>query len=198
MKKFDAVVMKVLLYELPVLVLFILSYKALPLEHLAQSNVYAGIWYQIGGCYVFGSWILGALYVSVKLLLSGNFRQIVLTRMTSMRERDEREVVLTGQASKNTMLTTLAILIFLFCLSCLQFSYARVPAEIAVPGNTREVSWGLGFSLTGEDAEAKGTENTPLERVIEYNGLPLSTSVILLGLIGWNIFSYKYYMKKYE
>jgi len=198
MKKFDAIMMKVFLYELPVLVLFILTCMIMPLEKMAQGNFYVNLWYQFGGFYIFGSWLFTAFYISMKLLLAPDFRQLVLAKLTFMRERDEREVGLTGQAAKNTMLTTLAALIFLFGLSCVQFSYARVPAEFAAPGNSKVMSWGIGFSLSSHENETSLNQEQPLDKVIEYNGLPLSTSAILLGLIGWHIFSYNHYMRKYE
>ncbi|MGL6016023.1 MAG: hypothetical protein ACRCZU_08050, partial [Selenomonadaceae bacterium] len=103
MKKFDAIVMKAFLYELPVLVVFILTCMIMPLEKMAQENFYVNLWYQFGGFYIFGSSLLTALYISMKLLLAPNFRQLVLAKLTFMRERDEREVGLTGQAAKNTM-----------------------------------------------------------------------------------------------
>ena len=91
MKKFDATVMKAFLYELPLLVLFILTCMIMPLEKMAQENFYVNLWYQFGGFYIFGSWLLTALYISMKLLLAPNFRQLVLAKLTFMRERDERD-----------------------------------------------------------------------------------------------------------
>ena len=60
------------------------------------------------------------------------------------------------------------------------------------------MSWGMGFSLSSHENETSLKQEQPLDKVIEYNGLPLSTSAILLGLIGWHIFSYNHYMRKYE
>ena len=39
MKKFDAIVIKAFLYELPVLVVFILTCMIMPLEKMAQENL---------------------------------------------------------------------------------------------------------------------------------------------------------------
>jgi len=113
-----------------------------------------------------------------------------------MRERDERESILTGKATKATFLTTLAILIFLFCLSCFQISIYRVPPDRAVDGKTGFVTLGLGFSLLEHEKQARPVDNIPKENILTYRGLPISSESIILILILWQIISYNYSMRR--
>jgi hypothetical protein len=194
MKKFDSILLKVFLYELPVLLVYFISLFVFGLETAAQSNFYAKIWYNLGGCYIFGSWMIVSTYLSCRLMVSEVFRGKVLTKITFLKERDEREVILTGQAAKNTMLTTIAILIFLFCLSCFQVSIYRVPPEQAVDGKSRVLALGLTFDLLENSQQKISQEDVEKENIVSYIGLPISSSAVILGLIGWQIISYNYSM----
>lgn len=195
MKKCDSILLKVFLYELPILMVYFISLFAFGLETAAQSNGYAKVWYDFGGCYIFGSWMIVSTYLSFRLMISEVFREKVLTKMTFLKERDEREVILTGQAAKNTMLTTIAILIFLFCLSCFQVSIYHVPPEQAVDGKDRVLALGLTFNLLEESSQHKNSqEEVEKEDIVSYTGLHISSSTVILGLIGWQIISYNYSM----
>jgi hypothetical protein len=191
MKIFDKIALYVFLGEVPLLILFIVSCQWLALPQLEASNAAAKALYDFGGFVVFGSWAFLAIYFSSKMLLQPSFRKVVLAKITFMRERDEREIFLTGQAAKHTMLTTLAILIFLFCLSCFTFSYDE---------KSHEASWGIGFELTSSNdiANTETNYSTHADGRYSYDGLPVSMQTILAGLIGWQIFSYNYYMKHRE
>lgn len=196
MKKLDSTLLKVFLYELPVLVVYFLSIFAFGLEMAAQSNSYAKVWYDFGGCYIFGSWMIVSTYLSFRLMVSEIFREKILTKMTFLKERDEREVILTGQAAKTTMLTTIAILIFLFCLSLFQVSIYHVPPEQAVNGKSRVVELGLSLNLLESSQQKKSQQDEEKEDIVSYTGLHVSSSIIILGLIGWQIISYNYSMRR--
>ena len=104
--------------------------------------------------FVFALWMVLALYLSVRLILSGPFRDQVMARITFIRERDEREALLTGKATRTTFLMTIALLIFLFVLSCFQVSVYRVPPDKAVDGKTGMITLGLGFSLLEQGSQS--------------------------------------------
>lgn len=196
MKKFDAILLKVFLYELPILVFYAISIAFFGLEIAAEKNVYAKVWYDFGGLFVFGSWMAVSICISIRLIMSSSFRGNVLSKITFLREQDEREIVLTGQAAKTTMLTTLAILIFLFCLSCFQFSVYRIPPEQAVEGKDRVLALGLNFKLL-DDSQQKGSgEDKEKADIISYSALPISSSTVIIGIIGWQIISYNYLMRR--
>jgi hypothetical protein len=127
-------------------------------------------------------------------MVSGRFRDQALAKLTFMKERDEREVALTGKATKTTFLTSLAILIFLFCLSCFQVSIYRVPPDKAVGGKTGFVTLGFGFNLWEGSGQAKADDTLQKKNILSYAGLPVSSSTVILALIIWQIISYNYSM----
>ena len=196
MKKFDAVLLKVFLYELPILVFYAISLAFFGLETAAKENMYAKVWYDFGGLFVFGSWMTVSICISLRLIMSSSFRSNVLSKITFLREQDEREIVLTGQAAKNTMLTTLAVLILLFCLSCFQFSVYRIPPEQAVDGKSRVLTLGLNFKLLDVPQQQGAGADKEKADIISYSALPISSSTVIIGIIGWQIISYNYLMRR--
>ncbi len=195
MKKFDSILLKVFLYGLPALAalaIFAYLYSTGAVNH---DNGYAKFMNSIAG-FVFAVWMTLAIYLSVRLMFSGSFREQVITRITFLRERDEREVILTGKAMKATFLTSLAILIFLFCLSCFQVSIYRVPQDKAVDGKTGFITLGLSFSLLQHEKQDIAENTIPKEHIFTYRGLPISSETIILILILWQILSYNYSMRR--
>jgi hypothetical protein len=195
MKKIDSLLLKVFLYGLPVIAVlsvFAYLYSTGVVNH---DTVYAKFMNSFAGL-VFALWMTLSVYLSVRLMVSGPFREQVIARITFMRERDEREAILTGKATKATFLTSLAILIFLFCLSCFQVSVYRVPPDKAVDGKTGFVSLGLGFSLLEHEKQARIADTIPKENIFTYRGLPISSEAIILILILWQIISYNYSMRR--
>lgn len=186
MKRLDSVLLKVFLCGLPVLAGAVLFNYAFDTGSAAGNLKTI---YNAGG-FLYAAWMLLSVYLSIRLVLSGTFRDRVLARLTFMKERDEREALLTGRATKTTLMTSLAILILLFCLSCFQVSFFKLPPEKALDGKTRGFSLGLNFSLLNNSGE-KGPD-AALNRydVFSYSGLPISSSAVILLLIAWQIVSY--------
>jgi hypothetical protein len=192
MKRLDAIMLKVFLWGLPVLAGWALF------NHIFDTGLAASPMravYNASG-FAYALWMLLSVYLGVRLILSATFRDRVLARLTFIRERDEREALLTGRATKTTLMTSLAILIFLFCLSCFQVSFFKLPPGEALDGKTRGFSLGLKFSLL-KDFEANRTD-TALRRydVYSYDGLPVSSSAIILLLIVWQVVSYNCTMRR--
>lgn len=195
MKKVDSTVLKAFLYGLPaVIILAVFAYPYNP-ETISHASAHIKLLYNFSG-FIFATWMVFAVYLSIRLMVSGAFRDKVLAKLTFIRERDEREVVLTGKAARTTLLTSLAILIFLFCLSCFQVSIYRVPPEKAIKGKTGMVSLGIGFKLL-ENSEQKTPDHTiSRQDIFFYKGLPISSSATILVLIIWQIISYNYSMRR--
>lgn len=196
MSRIDSVMVKAFLYGLPILVLFGIfsySYSTGGIDH--TSGV-ARILNGLAGL-AFAIWMTLSIVISIRLMLSASFRDQVLTRLTFIRERDERELMLTGKATRTIFLTTIAILTFLLCLSCFQVSIYRVPPEKAVDGKTGFVTLGFGMRLL-EDAKpaVKDGDEFVKEDIFTYSGLPISSSAIILGLIFWQICSYNVTMRR--
>jgi hypothetical protein len=190
MKKYDAPLLKVFLYGLPVVVLGAVLYACCASRISGSAHFLNGV-----AGLVFAVWMLLSVYLTVRLMISGSFRDHTLTKLTLIRERDEREAMLTGKAVRITFLTSLAILIFLFCLSCFRVSIYTVPPERAVDGKTGIVSLGLGFDLL--EHPKRDTLNGHVQReILSYTGLPISATTVILMLIIWHIASYNFSMRR--
>jgi len=195
MKKIDLVLLKIFLYGLPLIIALAIFSYSYDFETSVSASNYIKYLYNFAGI-MFASWMLLSIYLGIRLIFSGLFREKVLTRLTFIKERDEREVMLTGKAAKTTMLTTLAILIFLFCLSCFQISTYNIPPEKAIDGKTKVVSLDLKFELLKSLPNDFSQDTLQKENILDYTGLPISSSAVILGLIMWQIIAYNYSMRR--
>jgi hypothetical protein len=192
MKRYDSLLLKVFFYGLPLLVVAaVFAYWHAAGGYRDQGVL--GFMNGIAGL-IFSLWMAIALYLSLRLLISESFRNQVLTRLTFVRERDERESMLTGRATRTTFMTSIALLIFLFCLSCFQVSVYRVGPDIAISDKTGRITLGLGFSLLS--AAPGGPPEDATENIFTYSGLPLSGSALVLFLILWQVGCYNYSMRR--
>jgi hypothetical protein len=184
MKRFDPVLLKIFLCGLPVVAVLALFNSS-----FGFINGFTGL--------VIAVWMALAIILSLRLIISPSFREQALVKVTFIRERDEREALMTGRAARATFLTSLAILILLFCLSCFQVSFYRMPPEYAVDGKTGVVS--LGVSLDFLENAGRGIADTPnvkKEDIFTYDGLPVSSSGVILSLMVWQIVFYNYTMRR--
>ena len=58
-------------------------------------------------------WILITFLLTIAMFFSKKLRNDVLSKLSGMKERDEREVQIVGKALKSTYLSTMTILLFL-------------------------------------------------------------------------------------
>jgi len=193
MNKLDGILLRIFIYEVPILLIWFISIFVLGLAADVQNNFYAEIWYDFGGCFILSSWMIITIYLSIRLIISDVLRDKILSKLILLRESDEREVKLTGEAAKTTMLTTMAVLILLFCLSCFQFSVSNLPTEQIIDGKTREISLGLSFNAS--EQQAANSVQDQVNNIISYSGLPISNTMLIIGIIGWQVVSYNYAMK---
>jgi hypothetical protein len=195
MKGFDSTLLKVFLYGLPAVVVFAAFAYLFSSGVVNNANVYLRLLNSFAGL-VIAIWMTLSLYLGIRLIVSVPFRDHVIARLTFIRERDEREVILTGKATRTTFMTTLAILIFLFYLSCFHVSIYRVPPDRAVDGKTGRVSLGLGFNLLEHPKQDKPKDTIEKKDIFSYAGLPVSSTTVILMLIVWQIISYNYSIRR--
>ena len=196
MKRFDSMLLKAFLYGLPAAIVSAAFSYTYSLGVVNHAYAYVRLLNGLAGLLI-AVWMTLSLYLSVRLMLSGPFRDQVIAKLTFIRERDEREAILTGRATRTTFVTSLAILIFLFCLSCFQVSIYRLPPERAIDGKTGFVSLGLGFSLFEHSEQTRPKDAIEKkDDVFSYKGLPISSTTVILMLIVWQIISYNYSMRR--
>ncbi len=199
MKIFDRIVLKVFLYGLPLVITGGIAFSYYDVRTIESQPYAIQLLYNAYG-FMMGCWMLFSLYLSARLVFSAAFREATLSRLAFMRERDEREMQMSGMATKTSFLTTLALLICLLCLSVLNVQIYRVTPDQAIGGKTGMVSLNLKMNFTDtEEARAR----TPLPDAakiskiyLSFNGIGLSKESIILILILWQLLSYNYVMRR--
>jgi hypothetical protein len=125
-------------------------------------------------------WFLSLIIFLILMVFVSSTRNMVTRRIANIKERDEREIYITGQASKNAFTTTLSILIFLFFISIFTFNVSKIPPEEIVNNRAKSLSIGFNFKLTDDPRIEKDQAGQVL---VESKDIPLSKSAILLLLI---------------
>ena len=196
MKRLDFILLRIFLYGLPAIIVSGLFSSSQNPESMARAAGHMRLLYNSFGL-ILAVWIALAVYLSARLILSRSFREKVLTRLTFMKEQDEREIALTGKASKATLLMSIAVLVFLFFLSCFQVSFSRVPPEKAIGGKTGMVTLGFQLNLL-EKAGEREARITSGQRtnIFSYTGLPISSTAVILLLIVCQIALYNYTIRR--
>ena len=105
MNKIDNIIIKYCVYSIPLLVgLGIWGSTGNP-EELSMATGLQGILWNFLG-WIAMTWVVLAAYLSCKTLFKSDFREIVLKKISGIKERDEREVQITGSAAKYTFFST--------------------------------------------------------------------------------------------
>lgn len=194
MKSLDFKVLKVFLLSLPIVILLAVLSMRIDPSRLNDGSIYDHYNTLMG--VVFATWMLISLFLSLRLLFSSKFRSEALSRLSFFRERDEREVMISAKATRNSFLTTLALLIFMLGLSMMEVAVFRVPEELATNGKTGTLSLGLKVNFFLNEVKQVATPSS--QDYFRYSGLPLSNFAILMVLILWQLGSYNYFMRRYE
>jgi hypothetical protein len=129
------------------------------------------------------------------MFFSKALRNSVLARLSGMKERDEREVQITGRALKSSYLGSMTILLCLLSISFIQITFSKKSVDHLKPGELpRSISLGYAAKLADPDAIVMKKEGYDI--YIQYNGVPLSTIALIMILLIWQIVSYRYVSQK--
>jgi hypothetical protein len=139
-------------------------------------------------------WFLALMFALVLLVVSPGFRESILSRLTRIEDRDERESYMVGRAGRYAFFSTLALLIFLLFFSVINIRVVRLPAERAIDGKRHQLSIGLSFNLL-EEAKPGG-DIQDAERLFSKDGIPLSKQSLLLLIAAWHAGSFAYFSRK--
>lgn len=129
-------------------------------------------------------WFLCLVVFLILMVFVPSTRDMVIRRIANIKERDEREVYITGQASKKAFTTTLSALIFLFFVSIFTFNISTISPEEMVNNRSKSLSLGFNFNLTDDP---KTERDHAGQIIVESKDIPLSKSAILLLLIACQI-----------
>lgn len=162
---------------------------AVATDFMSQST--SGIGWDLFG-WVFIAWVLIMLYLVTKMVFSKSVREVLMTKLAGIKERDERESVVAGNAAKFSFLSTLALLLFLFVFSVSNLTVTKHPKDL----NNKRGKIELGFGLRSIDENAIVHEKNGEFETYSYKSFPLTKPLILLLLIFWQIGSYHLVARK--
>lgn len=132
-------------------------------------------------------WFLALITFFVLLVVKSDFRDLTLKRIANIKDRDEREDLITGKASKHAYVSTLSILILLLFSSIFTIDIRRLPSEQSINGKTGTLSIGFHFEFFDQPKIEQDKEGQVL---FESKDLPLTKSAILLCVLIWQIAAY--------
>ena len=182
LSRFDKILISYFLYMSPIIIGFMIWATIKGFDNMKTN----GLGWDIFG-WLFIAWILDLLYIITKMLFSTTMRLNVMTKLAGLKERDEREVEVAGNAAKFSFLSTLALLIFLFIFSVTNLTITKHPKNEKGKQGRAEI----GFALkTHDDSALVHTKENDVE-TFAYKGFPLTKPMIILILIFWQIGSYQ-------
>lgn len=124
-----AVLTYLAVFTVPALLVFFLLDLAASATRIMESL--APVWGRL-----MGLWFLSAAYFCGCLILSGGFRETLLTRIAGFKERDEREEIVTAKAARSVFLITLGCFIAAGLVGMIRlniFSYTRWQGDRVPP-----------------------------------------------------------------
>jgi len=129
-------------------------------------------------------WFAVLIIFLVMLVAVPSVREKTLRRLANLKDRDEREEYITGKASRAAYISTLSLMIFFLFFSIFSFNIYRVPQTEAINGKHLFASISIGFNLLDKPA----VENYSKKEVLfKSKNFSLSTSAIILILLGWQL-----------
>jgi Ca2+/Na+ antiporter len=129
-------------------------------------------------------WFVVLILFLILLVALPDVREKTLKRLANLKERDEREQLITGRASRAAYISTLSLMILLLFISVFSLNIYRVPEKDAVDGKTGTLTIGLGFSLLDKPHVETNSEN---KVIFESKDIPLSKTAIILILLIWQL-----------
>lgn len=189
MNKVDRILTKYALYALPfVVVLLVWGLVGDPDKlSLSQGGVRLA-WDTLG--WVFMLWIVVSFYLTLRTVFSAKFRNLMLSRITRVNERDEREVEISQSAAKFSYFSTLAVLLLFLFLSLFTVEVGRHPDKKVRHDKKGYISIGMAFKGYNLDKVSTEKKDEKGRVIVKYTGLPITHAGMLLFIILWQIGSY--------
>lgn len=181
MNKFDRILMKYFIVYIPALVLLIMLSLFIARDQSTNALILPDPINTLFGVTLI-IWILTSLYLFIKMIISQTFRDQTLKKVLKVKETDEREALISGEAAKISMLSTMAFLLFILFLSTLNIQIHKKPGA-QLWEMKKEHSLTIGFDPFMQPPQA-----SPLDvEVITYTGLPLPTPILLIIVFFWQL-----------
>ena len=189
MNKIDKILIKFALLALPFIGLLLIwgTISDPNMVSLSEGNLRT-LWDVLG--WVLMAWIVVSFYLSIKTVFSSKFRNLFLTKVTHVNERDEREVEISQSAAKFSYFSTLAVLLLLLFLSLFTIEVGKYPKREVQKDKKGYISIGMNFKSLNLDETTKRKKDDKGRIIVQYTGLPMTHGGMLLFIILWKLGSY--------
>jgi hypothetical protein len=132
-------------------------------------------------------WFVCLLVFVVLLVTVPRARNQTLRRIANLKDRDEREQIVTGRAARASYISTLSMLILFLFLSIVQVEVEKLSPQHALNGKTGIMKIGLKFNML----DSPRVEHSPDGKVLfESKDIPLSKTGIVLFIFVWQLASF--------
>jgi len=196
MSKIDKYLIKYVIWSLPAVVILLIWGSIGDPDVLSGSEgITRFFWDTLG--WVFMIWVVISFYLTLKTVFSQKFRDHFLSKIARIKERDEREEVISGHAAKFAFLSTLAMLLFFLFLSIFTFTIGKYPEELTKKDDKRGyISLGMEFKPYDLEKAKEESVGKDGKIIVNYSDLPLTKAGLLLFLILWQIGCYHYIARR--
>jgi len=186
MSKIDKIAYKYVLYVLPLIgILLVWGFIEDPTALSVSVGVKRFFWDILG--WFFMAWVALSFYLSVRLVISSENRNSFLKKLVKIKDSDEREEFITGQAAKFSLLSSTAILFMFLFLSLIRVSVNKDINSI----DEKKGSISIGMNITPFQINDRILKKEKSIEMFSYSGMPISNSLLILFLISWQLGSYR-------
>lgn len=191
MNKFFRFIQYYLIIGLPFVIGYITleTFRAAPKTNVPTSSIATVIGMNLM------LWFVVLILFLMSLLAFPNVREQTLSRLANLKERDEREQYITGRAARATYISTLSLIILLLFFSLFSVNLSNTTNTLTGKP-MKKLNVGLHFTLLNKGETKSVVANTADKTIFDTNQISLSTSAIILILLGWQLFIFNYYARK--
>ena len=128
-------------------------------------------------------WLLSLLVFLFRIAFFATYREACFKTLAGLKERDEREEMIVGQAARSSFLLMLAILLVFFFLSTWRFGTS------AIDNSGQSIT--LGHLDLVENVLSRSESGKTI-----YHSIPISKTALLALLVALQVVSFRYFSKK--
>jgi hypothetical protein len=138
------------------------------------------------------AYVLCAAAALATLVIDKNLRERLMAKLCGVREGDERERAVTGDAAKNTLLLSLSFQVVLLILS---LTTVQLVWDAAAPKGTPHGTLSVGLKFSPDDHLSAFRPGTPEAHgyVLPPAAFPILLTLILLQIASFKVFSRRRY-----
>jgi len=135
-------------------------------------------------------WIFSLIYILSKMVFVPSYRETLLAKIFKQKISDEREMHISGDATKRTYFFTASIILILLFVSILKVSLNFPTKEERYIGKKGSISIGFAYSIISKEAIKKDKTEFSIKE------LPISKEGILSLMLLLQLASYHLYFRK--